>query len=506
MTKSISKRNSQIARDGLAIGVSPTTAHLTPQNIIAKKRRNDAPHTPEEIQWFIQQFMRGEVQDYHMSAWLMAICLNGMTDEETAALTESMVQSGETLDWSSLDDSFGDVSPHKVDKHSTGGVGDKISLILTPLVCSFDDILVPMMAGRGLGHTGGTIDKLESIPGFRTQYTASQFSELLLTPTDESDGAGGSDSRSRLRGAIVSPSETVCPADKRMYALRDVTATVTSLPLQTSSIMSKKIAERPDSLVLDVKFGVGSFNNSIEESTELAKSLIRTGELCGIQTTAMITRMDNPLGYAVGNWFEVKECIEIMKAGSLEDINELSKDVVDLVLALAGQMLLQAKKAESLKEGIAMARTNLTNGRAFAKFRQMVKAQEGDVSYIDNPDTYRKAKYSSVIRSPLSGHILSINSMELGLIGVLLGSGRRAIEEAVDFSSGIILHKTAGMKVEIGDILAEVHSDKEGAVEIESRRVLETFRFAKERSEMPPLIVGMVTKEGVADFDETVLR
>ena len=429
-----------------------------------------------------------------------------MTDEETAALTESMVQSGETLDWSSLDEALGDVPPHKVDKHSTGGVGDKISLILTPLVCSFDDVLVPMMAGRGLGHTGGTIDKLESIPGFRTQYTASQFSELLLTPADGSDGAGVSDAQSRLRGAIVSPSKTVCPADKRMYALRDVTATVTSLPLQTSSIMSKKIAERPDSLVLDVKFGVGSFNNSIEESTELAKSLIRTGELCGIQTTAMITRMDNPLGYAIGNWFEVKECIEIMRAGSSAEINDHSQDVVDLVLAFAGQMLLQAKKAETLEEGITMARTNLTNGKCWSKFRQMVIAQEGDVSYIDNPDMYPNAKYCSAIRSPLSGYITSINSMELGLIGVLLGSGRRAVEEAVDFSSGIILHKTAGMKVEIGDVLAEVHSDREGAVEIESQRVLDSFRISEERVEAPPLIADMVTTDGVVDFDDSVLR
>lgn len=223
--------------------------HLTPQYILAKKRYNQEPHTPAEIAWFIEQFTQGHVKDYQMTAWLMAICLNGMNGVETAALCDAMVDSGEVMDWSSCTSICKDVNNlHKVDKHSTGGVGDKVSLILAPLVASFD-LVVPMMAGRGLGHTGGTIDKLESIPGYRTQYSSEEFAKLLLTSTGSDD--------SRLNAAIVSPSKDMVPADKRMYALRDVTSTVSCLPLQISSIMSKKIAERPDSLVLDVKFGLG---------------------------------------------------------------------------------------------------------------------------------------------------------------------------------------------------------------------------------------------------------
>jgi pyrimidine-nucleoside phosphorylase len=366
---------------------STSTAHLTPQYIISKKRENKSPHTPTEISWFIRQFSNGNVKDYQMTAWLMAICINGMTDEEVAALTEAMVQSGEVMEWSCFLNGNNDATNvHKVDKHSTGGVGDKASLILAPLVASFG-LIVPMMAGRGLGHTGGTIDKLESIPGFQTQYSAKEFANLLLSP--------GATSNEPLGVAIVSPSKNICPADKRMYALRDVTSTVTSLPLQTSSIMSKKIAERPDSLVLDVKFGKGSFNSHVEESLELAKRMIQTGELCGIQTTALVTRMDDPLGCAVGNWLEVKECIDIM---TMEDGDtqqcELSKDLIDVTLALSGQMLVQGGKSATLKDGIAMSRENLINGKAWEKFKEMVVAQGGDLKSVESPNEYPQATFS----------------------------------------------------------------------------------------------------------------
>ena len=321
-----------------------------------------------------------------------------MNDEETAALTEAMVQSGDVMDWSRF--SHGTKSlPHKVDKHSTGGVGDKVSLILAPLVASFG-LMIPMMAGRGLGHTGGTIDKLESIPGFRTQYSAEEFANLLLSNTSSSTincNEIKENADDRLFVAIVSPSTNICPADKRMYALRDVTATVSSLPLQTSSIMSKKIAERPDSLVLDVKFGKGSFNNCVEESLELAKRMIQTGELCGIQTSALVTRMDNPLGCTVGNWLEVKECIDIMTMGekkNIQDITRSSEDLVDVTLVLAAKMLIQGGKAATLQEGVALSRENLLNGKAWKKFREMVIAQGGDVAFIDCPEKYPSAKFS----------------------------------------------------------------------------------------------------------------
>jgi pyrimidine-nucleoside phosphorylase len=358
-------------------------AHLTPQLFIAKKRENAEPHTAGEIAWFIQQFMKGNVKDYQMTAWLMAVCINGMNARETAALTEAMVQSGDVMDYSIYDSMS--VIAHKVDKHSTGGVGDKVSLILAPLVASFG-LVVPMMAGRGLGHTGGTIDKLESIPGFRTQYSAKEFAELLLTKTDDNEPVGV---------AIVSPSQNICPADKRMYALRDVTSTVRSLPLQTSSIMSKKIAERPDSLVLDVKFGKGSFNSRVEESIELAKSMIQTGELCGILTTALITRMDSVLGYTVGNWLEVRECIEIMKIGESSSAADVvwarSSDLIHVTLALAAQMLIQGGKEETLAGGIVKAREHLLNGKAWKKFQHMVRIQGGDLSCTEN---YPGAKHS----------------------------------------------------------------------------------------------------------------
>jgi len=440
------------------------------------------------------------VKDYQMTAWLMAICLNGMTDEETAALTESMVRSGAVMDWSDPSLPENANAAHRVDKHSTGGVGDKVSLVLAPLVASFG-LTVPMMAGRGLGHTGGTIDKLESIPGFRARYSAKEFAHMLLS-TSDSDGEP-------LGGAIVSPSDDMCPADRRMYALRDVTSTVTSLPLQTSSIMSKKIAERPDSLVLDVKFGKGSFNDNVDESLELAKRMIQTGELCGIRTTALVTRMDDPLGSSVGNWLEVKECVDIMTAGTDEDkvakVDDLSKDLVDVTLALAGQMLVQGGKAQTLRQGVVMAREHLSNSKAWRKFRVMVDAQGGDVSFIDHPEKYAPAKFSAPVVSPRAGYVSSVDSMEIGLVGVLLGAGRRTVDESVDFAAGVRFRKKAGMFVQEGDVLAEVYTEREWALEDAEKRVLGAFSFSDAAVAVPPLITNFVTKDGVEPFDQSTL-
>ena len=429
------------------------------------------------------------MKDYQMTAWLMAICINGMTDKETATLTEAMIKSGVEMDWQLYDNN--NKLSHKVDKHSTGGVGDKVSLILAPLVASFG-LTVPMMAGRGLGHTGGTVDKLESISGFRTQYSAKEFAQLLLSEGD--DG-------SPLKAAIVSPSTNMCPADKRMYALRDVTSTVQSLPLQTSSIMSKKIAERPDSLVLDVKFGNGSFNDNVEESLELAKRMIQTGELCGIKTTALITRMDEPLGCTVGNWLEVKECIDIMACNE----SDLSKDLIDVTLGLSGQMLVQGGKSDNLKQGITMARANILNGKALKKFRQMVTAQGGDVSFIDSPEKYPQAKHYSKVISPQQGYIESINSMEIGLTGVLIGAGRKSVEESVDFSAGILFKKKSGMFVNEGDVLAEIYTERDDVLDNAVQRVLDAFSFSDKAVDMPSLITNFLTKDGVEDFDQSLL-
>jgi len=435
--------------------------------------------------------------DYQMSAWLMAICLNGMDEEETAALTEAMVQSGDVMDWPKHEIG-GEELPHKVDKHSTGGVGDKVSLILAPLVASFG-LLVPMMAGRGLGHTGGTIDKLESIPGFRTQYSADEFANLLLSDSDNGP----------LNGAIVSPSSNICPADKRMYALRDVTATVTSIALQTSSIMSKKIAERPDSLVLDVKFGKGSFNNEVEASLELAKSMIQAGELCGIRTSALVTRMDNVMGCAVGNWLEVKECINIMTMGASGKTPECisrSKDLIEITLTLAAQMLVQAKKAATLQEGIAMAQDHLLSGKCWKKFREMVQAQGGSLRCIESPEDYPKAKYSAKVISPKKGFITSIDALEIGLVGVLIGAGRKSIDESVDFSAGIWFHIRPGQSVENGQVLATIYTERNTVLANATKSVIDAFSFSEKEVTTPPLIASIVTKDGVREFDHSLLE
>ncbi|KAL7492504.1 hypothetical protein ACHAWT_002262 [Skeletonema menzelii] len=466
--------------------------HLTPQFILAKKRYNLEPHTPAEIAWFIDQFTQGHVKDYQMTAWLMAICLNGMNGVETAALCDAMVDSGEVMDWSSCTSICKDVNNlHKVDKHSTGGVGDKVSLILAPLVSSFD-LVVPMMAGRGLGHTGGTIDKLESIPGYRTQYSSAEFAKLLLSSTDGSDR--------RLNAAIVSPSKDMVPADKRMYALRDVTSTVSCLPLQISSIMSKKIAERPDSLVLDVKFGLGSFNKNVEESLQLASGMIETGELCGINTTALVTRMDSPLGYAVGNWLEVKECIEIMSSREAA-LSGVSADLVNVTLALAGQMLVQGGKASSLRDGVAKAKENLLNGEAWNKFREMVSAQGGDVDTIDFPDQYARARFSAKVKASQTGYMVSIDALEVGLVGVNIGAGRKTVDDSVDKAAGIVFHKRPGMSVVEGDVLATVYTEREDQLANAVQRILDSCTFSSDQIELPPLITNVVTREGVEDFD-----
>mmetsp|Transcript_7403 Transcript_7403/g.20233 ORF Transcript_7403/g.20233 Transcript_7403/m.20233 type:complete len:562 (+) Transcript_7403:204-1889(+) len=323
------------------------------------KKREGAELTEEEITWFVDGFSRGDIPDYQCSAWLMAVCLKGMSAAETAALTRAMVQSGSLADLSSI-------AGPKVDKHSTGGVGDKTSLIIAPIVASLGAV-VPMMSGRGLGHTGGTLDKLESIPGFTVGLSEARFKEVLAS----------------VGVAIVSTTADMCPADRKMYALRDVTATVRAIPLQTASIMCKKLAENPDSLVLDVKTGVGAFNKVEAESIELAQSMIAAGERDGKATTAFVTSMEQPLGCAVGNWLEVAEAIRTLRGQGPPDLEELS-------VQLAAQMLVQAHGAKdpaaygSRAAAAERARAQLRNGKALAAFRAMVVAQGGDPASVDS--------------------------------------------------------------------------------------------------------------------------
>jgi pyrimidine-nucleoside phosphorylase len=398
---------------------------------IINKKREGFELTKHELNWFVKGFHEGDIEHYQASAWLMAVCLKGMTAQETAWFTGAMKSSGMVADLS-------DIPGPKVDKHSTGGVGDKISLVLAPLVASCG-LTVPMMSGRGLGHTGGTLDKLESIPGFNVDLSMTEFKDVLR----------------ECGVAIIAPSSEMAPADRKMYALRDVTATVRSIPLQTASIMCKKLAENPDSLVLDVKTGRGAFNPELQESIELASSMIAAGESDGKQTTAFVTSMEQPIGRAVGNWFEVRETIETLAGGGPADLRTLT-------LVQAGQMLLQGRKASSLSEGIELAACQLDNGQALTKFHEMVAKQGGDVSVVttDALENYPEATTSRDILASTDGVVDKINAMEIGMVACNLGAGRMRIEDEIDFTAGIMLHKKVGDKVVKGDVICTLYTNR----------------------------------------------
>ncbi|GMI00499.1 hypothetical protein TrVE_jg2429 [Triparma verrucosa] len=456
-----------------------TLDHSQSPSAFISDKRYGKEHTSDEIMSFIDRYQRDEVKDYQMSAWLMAVCLKGMTPEETAALTKCMVMSGDIADLS-------DVPGTSVDKHSTGGVGDKISLILAPLVASFG-LVVPMMSGRGLGHTGGTLDKLDSIPGFSCDLDMNNFKKILRT----------------VGVAMISPAGDMAPVDKRIYALRDVTSTVRAIPLQTSSIMCKKLAENPESLVLDVKFGSGAFNHEVEESIELAKSMVEAGEGDNKQTTAFITSMDEPIGWAVGNWNEIHESIQVLS----NENNPLSADLVDLVVVQCGQMLLQGGVASDLAEGIAMAKENLKNGKALAKFHEMVEAQGGSLEAVKDPKSYPAAKHKIEVTSTRSGHVSAIDALAVGLVGVDLGAGRQFVEDDVDFSAGIELLKKTGDKVSEGDVLAILSTNRDGVGKVGAQKVEGAYKVDEAVPTPRQLITNIVRKGGLVEaFDSSLLK
>lgn len=343
-----------------------SSSSFTAVDMISIKRWNKRPHTQEELKWWIESYSREEIPDYQMAAWLMAVCWHGMNETETSLLTKYMVQSGRVLEWPS--------NMMLVDKHSSGGVGDKISLLLAPLVVAASNhkVQVPMMAGRGLDHTGGTLDKLESIPGFQVNLSIDRFQKIVET----------------VGCSIVSATSEMVVADRKLYALRDVTSTVSCIPLQTASIICKKIAEHPNSLVLDCKYGRAAFQSNVEEVTVLAENLISTAEENGVlPTTAFLTRMDHPIGRAVGNWLEVKECIAVLKSG------QGSMDLVQLVVVQAAQMLLQGGVSNDFDECVELVYTTLQEGKAYPVFREMVEVHGGDTNVLDHPELYPNAKY-----------------------------------------------------------------------------------------------------------------
>ena len=436
-------------------------------DVIAKKRDGETL-SKEELQFVIDGYVSGQIPDYQMSALLMAIYLRGMTDQETAQLTDIMAHSGDMVDLSAI-------HGVKVDKHSTGGVGDKTTLVITPIVAACG-VKIAKMSGRGLGHTGGTVDKMESVPGTHTSLDRQEFFDQV----------------NRIGISVIGQSGNLAPADKKIYALRDVTATIGCVPLIASSIMSKKLAAGSDCILLDVKTGNGAFMKTLEGSIQLAQAMVAIGTHNGRKVAALITDMDTPLGYNIGNSLEVIESVEVLKGHGPADLTEVCYQ-------LAANMLLLAGKG-TLAECRKMAEEAVASGAAYEKLKQMFAAQGGDVSVLDDPDSFAKAKYSREIRADQSGWLYATNTEMIGNASVLLGAGRIKKEDAIDFAAGIVLHKKAGDKVEKGDLLATFYAEDEAKFAPAEEMYRGALTFRDEKPVLPELVMARVTEDGVERF------
>ncbi|AGN38531.1 pyrimidine-nucleoside phosphorylase [Bacillus paralicheniformis] len=428
---------------------------------IITKKQNGEELTTEEIQFFIKGYTDGSIPDYQASALAMAIYFQDMTDRERADLTMAMVNSGETIDLSAIEGI-------KVDKHSTGGVGDTTTLVLAPLVAALD-VPVAKMSGRGLGHTGGTIDKLEAIKGFHVELSKDEFIELV----------------NRDKVAVIGQSGNLTPADKKLYALRDVTGTVNSIPLIASSIMSKKIAAGADAIVLDVKTGAGAFMKTDEDAVNLAKAMVRIGNNVGRQTMAVISDMSQPLGFAIGNALEVKEAIDTLKGEGPEDLTEL-------VLTLGSQMVVLAKKAETLDEAREKLIDVMKNGKALQKFKDFLQNQGGDSSVADNPEKLPQAAYKIDIPAKEAGVVSEIVADQIGVAAMLLGAGRATKEDKIDLAVGIMLRKKVGDAVEKGEPLVTLYANRENVDDVIAK-VYDNIQIA-EKAEAPKLVHTVITE------------
>ncbi|MDH6599043.1 pyrimidine-nucleoside phosphorylase [Bacillus aerius] len=429
-------------------------------DIIAKKR-DGKELSSEEISFFVKGYTDGTIPDYQASALAMAIFFQDMTDQERADLTLAMANSGDTIDLSAIDGI-------KVDKHSTGGVGDTTTLVLAPLVAALD-VPVAKMSGRGLGHTGGTVDKLEAVKGFHVEITKDEFIELV----------------NRHKVAVIGQSGNLTPADKKLYALRDVTGTVNSIPLIASSIMSKKIAAGADAIVLDVKTGAGAFMKTPKDSEKLAKAMVRIGNNVGRQTMAVISDMSQPLGLAIGNSLEVKEAIDTLKGEGPEDLNEL-------VLTLGSQMVVLAKKAETLDEAREKLIEVMKNGKALEKFKEFLENQGGDGSIVDQPEKLPQAPYQIEVPAKESGVIAEIVADEIGVAAMILGAGRATKEDDIDLSVGIMLNKKVGDRVEKGESLVTLHANREDVANV-MEKIYDNIRIA-DHADAPTLIHTVITE------------
>ena len=432
------------------------------------KKRNGEKLSEEEIRDMVSQYVAGEIPDYQMSAMLMAIYFSGMDEEETFILTDAMARSGDMLDLSSIEGI-------KVDKHSTGGVGDKTTLIISPIVASLG-VKVAKMSGRGLGHTGGTVDKLESIPNFRVELDKNEFFDVV----------------NKANFSVIGQSGNISPCDKKLYALRDVTATVDAIPLIASSIMSKKISGGADCILLDVKTGSGAFMNTLEDSIKLSKALVDIGERAGKKTMALITDMDIPLGKNIGNSLEVIEAIETLNGNGPDDLT-------NVCIELAANMLLLAQKG-SIEQCREMVKKSIHEKTAVAYLKKMIELQGGDASVIDDVSKFEKAKISCDVISEKSGYISKMDAKAIGMCCVHLGAGRIKKGDAIDYSAGIILSKKTGDFVEKGDILATLYTNDEKAIDITKKAYVDSLTFSQEQPKEEQLIYASVSKDRVEMF------
>lgn len=435
-------------------------------DIILKKRRGQAL-SDEEIRAVVSGYTAGEIPDEQVSALLMAVCFQGMDERETASLTEAMLHSGDAADLSAI-------PGVKADKHSTGGVGDKTSLIVAPLVAACG-VKVAKMSGRGLGHTGGTLDKLESIPGLSVNISRERFFEIV-----RDEGL-----------AIIGQTGNIAPADKKLYALRDVTATVDSVPLIASSIMSKKLAAGSDVIVLDVKTGSGAFMQTLEGSIELAKAMVSIGERHGRRTAALVTDMDRPLGCAVGNALEVDEAVRTLRGEGPADLTSLSLELAANMLHLAGM---------DIGESRERVRRALEDGSGFWKLCRLAAAQGGDTRVLEDTSLLPRAPFTGEVRAPRSGRLTHMQTQEIGAVSALLGAGRARKEDAVDAGAGLVLRHKTGEYVREGEIIAKLYTSREETLAPASERLLGALEWGEAAPVLPPLIAARVTRGGVERY------
>lgn len=423
---------------------------------LIEKKKDGKVHTAQEIHFIVDGYTNDKIPDYQMSAWLMAVCFQGLNKEETALLTKEMMHSGDVMDLSRIEGI-------KVDKHSTGGVGDKTSMVLGPIVGACG-VPVAKMSGRGLGHTGGTLDKLESIPGLHVMIEEDDFVKQV----------------NDCHLAIIGQSAHLDPADKKMYALRDVTATVSCIPLIASSIMSKKLAAGSDAILLDVKYGDGAFMKTKEEAKMLARTMIEIGDSLGKDTRATISNMSQPLGYTIGNSLEVKEAVDTLNGNGPEDL-------LELCLQAGSHMLIQAQKADSLLSARKMLQEAIDSKQALRTFCAMVKAQGGDDAYVRHPEMFPKAKEVIPVYSQTTGYVKDLKAKPLGIVSMKLGGGRETTDDEIDYSVGLILHKKIGDFVKKGDVLVEVHTNTGLSKELQ-KDILDAYEFSNEFVNKPILI------------------